>query len=95
MCRARAKRAGIVRRRPAGGQSAPKVREPLYGAKGLVCMEYIGAKTGETEASVWTSIRYPYYPGRKFYTDARDAPRILAWRENGACVFREANGNTD
>ncbi len=54
-------------------------------------LEYAGQKEGETNASVYTGIKYPYYPGRQFYVDANDAPRIVAWCENGTHVFQLVN----
>ena len=44
---------------------------------------------GHTDASVFTNIAYPYYPGRKFYVDANDASRVLSWPENGTHVFQQ------
>ncbi len=85
MCRGRAKLAGVRR--------AVRAVETLniYGAQGLVMLEYAGQKEGETNASVYTGIKYPYYPGRQFYVDANDAPRIVAWCENGTHVFQLVN----
>ncbi len=63
----------------------------IYGAQGLVMLEYTGAKEGHTNASVYTGIKYPYYPGRQFYVDANDVSRIVSWRENGQHVFQQVN----
>ena len=68
----------------------------IYGAQGLVMLEYSGTKTDETNASVYTGIKYPYYPGRQFYVDANDVSRIVAWQENGQIVFTPVNNaNSD
>lgn len=84
MCRGRARLAGILKARQAERQM-----EQLYGAQGLVKVEYLGDRTGDLPATVHTGIRYPYYPGRKFYVDANDLSRVLSWQENGTRVFRQ------
>jgi hypothetical protein len=89
MCKGRARLAGILRARQAERQAEP---QKLYGAQGLVLIEYTGQKEGELPATVYTGIRYPYYPGREFYVDANDCSRVLSWKENGTHVFRQANG---
>ena len=90
MCRGRARLAGVMR-----GKRAARVIE-IYGAQGLVMLEYTGTKEGQTNASVYTDIKYDYYPGRKFYVDANDVSRIVAWQENGRVVFEPVNnGNSD
>ena len=86
MCRGQARVAGVAK-----GQAATK---PLYGAQGLALVEYVGEKEGFTDASVWTGIRYPYYPGRKFYVDVRDLSRVLSWKENGQYVFVNLEHNS-
>ncbi len=88
MCRGRAKLAGIVRARRA--ERAAAVLH-IYGAQGLVMLEYTGAQEGQTSKSLFTDIKYPYYPGRKFYVDANDVSRIVSWRENGQHVFQQVN----
>ena len=72
------------------GKQAARVIE-IYGVQGLVMLEYTGTKTDETNASVYTGIKYPYFPGRKFYVDANDVSRIVAWQENGRVVFEPVN----
>ena len=86
MCRGRARLAGIVRAR-----RAERAALHIFGAQGLVLVEYTGQKDGQTDPSVYTNIRYPYYPGREFYVDANDLSRLLSWRENGASVFRQVS----
>jgi len=85
MCRGQARRAGIAQ----GGQATFKT---LYGAQGLALVEYVGEKEGQLPASVYTDIRYPYYPGRRFYVDVRDLSRVLAWKENGQYVIVQVEG---
>lgn len=75
--------AGILRATKAKRAAAMHI----YGAQGMVMLEYTGQKEGETNASVYTGIRYPYYPGRRFYVDANDLSRIVAWQESGRVVF--------
>ena len=76
--------------------AAAAVAINIYGAQGLVMLEYTGTKTDETNASVYTGIKYPYFPGRQFYVDANDVSRIVAWQENGRVVFEPVNnGNSD
>ena len=84
MCRGRARLAGVVRARLAA-RAAETIN--IYGVQGLVMLKYTGTKTGETNASVYTGIKYPYYPGRQFYVDANDVSRIVSWQENGRVVF--------
>ena len=84
MCRGRARLAGVVRARRAA-RAAEAIN--IYGAQGLVMLKYSGTKTDETNASVYTGIKYPYYPGRQFYVDANDVSRIVSWQENGRVVF--------
>jgi hypothetical protein len=92
VCRGRARLAGVVRSRRAA-RAAETMN--IYGAQGLVMLEYTGTKTDETHASVYTGIKYPYYPGRQFYVDANDVSRIVAWQENGRVVFEPVNnGNS-
>jgi hypothetical protein len=55
----------------------------------MALVQYRGTKEGRLPASVFTNLRYPYHPGRKFYVDARDVSRVLAWMENGKLVFRQ------
>lgn len=92
MCRGRQRLAGITRTARAI-KSKQVERRALFGAQGLLYVEYTGDKEGETEATVYTGIRYPYHPGRKFYVDANDASRVLSWQENGAHVFKVVEGN--
>ncbi len=87
MCRGRARLAGVLR-----AKRAERAALHIYGAQGLVMLEYTGSKEGHTNASVYTDIKYPYYPGRQFYVDTNDAPRVLSWRENGDYVFQAVNG---
>ena len=92
MCRGRNKLAGVVRARRAA-RAAEALH--IYGAQGLVMIEYTGTKEGHTNASVYTGIKYPYYPGRQFYVDANDVSRIVAWQDNGRAVFEVVNnGNS-
>jgi len=92
MCKGRARLAGVVRARKAA--RAAEVLN-IYGAQGLVMLEYTGTKTSETNASVYTGIKYLYYPGRQFYVDANDVSRIVSWQENGRVVFAPVNnGNS-
>ena len=86
MCRGRAKFAGVLRRK-----QAERAVPSIYGAQGLVMLEYTGEKEGHTSASVYTGIKYPYYPGRRFYVDARDVSRIVSWKDNGRAVFEPVN----
>lgn len=86
MCKGRARLAGIMRAR-----QAERAALHIFGAQGLVLVEYTGQKDGYTGASVHTGIKYPYYPGRQFYVDANDLSRVLSWRENGASVFQQIN----
>ncbi len=88
MCRGRAKLAGILR-----ANQAKREAMHIYGAQGLVMLEYTGTKEGHTNASVYTGIKYPYYPGRRFYVDGNDLSRIVAWQENGRVVFEPVNGS--
>ena len=72
-------------------QAARAAALHIYGTQGLVRVEYTGSKEGQTDRSVFTNIKYPYYPGRQFYVDANDASRVMSWRENGAYVFQQVN----
>ncbi len=92
MCRGRARLAGVVRARRAA-RAAAAIN--IYGAQGLVMLKYTGTKEGHTNASIYTGIKYPYYPGRQFYVDANDVSRIVAWQESGQIVFKPVNnGNS-
>ena len=86
MCRGAARKLGLVAR--------PEVVGPLYGAQGLALVEYGGDKEGDLPASVHTDVRYPYYPGRRFYVDVRDLSRVLAWKENGQYAFVNVEHNS-
>ena len=86
MCKGRAKLAGVMR-----AKRAERAALHIYGAQGLVMVEYTGSKEGQTSKSVFTNIKYPYYPGRKFYVDANDASRVMSWRENGEHVFQQVS----
>ena len=88
MCKGKAKLAGVMRAKQA---ARAKTVLHIYGTQGLVRVEYTGSKEGQTSASVFTNIKYPYYPGRQFYVDANDASRVMSWRENGEYVFQQVN----
>jgi hypothetical protein len=81
MCRGRQRLAGILKNKQ-------EERRALFGAQGMVLVEYAGDKEGELPKTVYTGIRYPYYPGRRFYVDANDSSRVLSWKENGMHVFK-------
>lgn len=87
MCRCRSRAlAGVV----PSAHALPAARLP--GHSGLVLVEYRGSRSGRLGRSLFSGVRYAYSPGRRFYADARDLGRVLAWQEDGERVFFMANG---
>lgn len=77
-----------------GGAAAMATRysKDLPGQQGMVILEYQGNNAGdETWYGPVTKTTYLLGGSRKRgYVDRRDAPGMLAWRENGKRIFEEA-----